>query len=80
MVGVDVQAHRGVAFGAGVVRADRAQGFGQHHADAAVQQPERLDGALVHRHPAHQEVIADFGDFNAQVADRRARVARVDEF
>ena len=38
VVGVDVQAHGAVALGAAESGTAGAQGFGQHHADAAMQQ------------------------------------------
>jgi len=69
-----------MAFRAGVEGPDRAQGFGQHHADPAVQQAEGLLGARIHGHPAHQVVVAFFGDFDAQMAHRTTVVAGVHFF
>ena len=69
MVGVDVQPHAAVAFGAGVEGADRAQRLGQHHAHAAVQDANGWRVRSSTGTPA-QEVVADFGDFDAQVGGR----------
>src|SRR6218665_962112 len=79
VVGVDVQAHGAVALGAGVVGADGAQRFGQHHAHAAVQQPEWLLGAVVDRHAAAHEVIAHFDDLYAQVPGGSAMVGGIEQ-
>ena len=80
MVGVDVQAHGAVALGAGVGRAHRAQGLGQHHADTAVQQTVGLVGALVHGHAAAHEVVADLQELDAQVRYGRAQAVVGERF
>ena len=65
VVGIDVQPHRAVALGRCVARTARAQGFGQHHAHTAMQQAKRLLGALIHRHPRRDEVVADLQELDA---------------
>jgi len=67
VVGVDVQAHGLLALGQHVVRTHRAQRLGQRHRHPAVQQPERLAGALVHRHPRADEVVTHLRELDAQV-------------
>jgi cob(I)alamin adenosyltransferase len=67
VVGVDVQPHRPMAFGTGVSGAAGAQGFGQHHRDAAVQQAVRLFGAMVDRDAGAQEIVADLEELHPQV-------------
>eukprot|EP01034_Spumella_vulgaris_P039488 gene39489-48796_t len=55
VIGIDVQPHGAMALGACAVSTQRAQGLGQHHAHAAMQQAKRLAGALVDRHAAAHE-------------------------
>ena len=78
VVGVDVQAHGALACGAGAGGAARPQRFGQHHAHAAVQQAVGLLGARVHGHARAQEIVADLGEFDAQVRYRAALVPGVE--
>ena len=47
------------------------QGLGEQHRGTAVQDPERLPRPAVDRHPADQVVLADLGELDAEVADRR---------
>jgi hypothetical protein len=70
VVGVDVQADGTVTLRQGKGGAAGSQGFGQHHAHAAVQQAIRLAGVGVDRHAGANEVVADFQEFNAQAGHR----------
>lgn len=67
MIGVDVQPHRLVPFRCGVVGRHGAQGFRQHHADATVQQPKWLPGAVVYGYAARQIVRPQLRNLNPQM-------------
>ena len=71
MIGIDVQAHAAPGLGCGVSRTARAQGFSQHHAHPAVQQAVGLNRARIDWHPRPNEIVANFQEFNAQMADCR---------
>ena len=74
VVGVDVQAHRTVAFRGRKGRTTRAQRLRQHHTHAAVQQAVRLACALIHWHARPNEVVAHLQKFNPQPGHRRVDV------
>ena len=74
VIGVDVQSHRAVALRAGIGGTAGAQGFGQHHAHAAVQQAVGLDGILYAsaQHP-HHACIAVFESGIDQLSKRSSQ-------
>jgi hypothetical protein len=69
--------HRAVAVEA-VVAGRAAEGFGQRHRGAAVQQAVGLPRAFVHRHAAAQEIRAGFGELDAQRRGQRRTRVRVE--
>jgi hypothetical protein len=69
VIGIDVEPDGAPAFGQARHGAARAQRFGQHHRDPAVQQAVRLLRAAVDRHPGADEVVADFEELDAEPLD-----------
>ena len=51
---------------------DTAEGFGQRHRRAAVQQAGRLDRALVDRHAGCEAILANLYEFDAEMLDHGA--------
>ena len=80
VVGIDVQANHALARGCAIRCTTGAQGFGQHHRHTAVQQPVRLDGARIDRHPGANEIVTDFKELDTQVADGGAGAGRGQQF
>src|SRR5690606_27994992 len=72
VVGVDLEADADLALGHAHVAGAAAQGFGQEHRSAAVEQAVGLEGAGVDRHGGDQAVVADVDEFDAQGLDRGA--------
>ncbi len=67
MIGVDLLADAEVARLIDAhTRARAAEGFGERHRSAAVQQSIGLPGPLIHGHGAADEVVADFGEHDAE--------------
>ena len=56
-------------------RAEAADRLRERHRGAAVQHAEGLVGVLVHRHGGAQEVRADLGDADAEIAGETAAPA-----
>src|SRR6185312_3939398 len=78
MVGVDLQPHRGETILATEHCAGGAQRFRQRHRGAAMQDAVGLERARVHRHRAAQEILADFGDADADRTHHRVLAPAID--
>lgn len=68
VVGVDFDADRHLLFRIDAhPGGDRAERFGQHAADPAVEQAEGLHGSVIDGHCAFEEIFTDFGDLDAEM-------------
>lgn len=79
MIGIDVQPNGKCVLGIqNQVCPNAPQGLRQYTRGATVQQPQRLVGPGVHRHTAHQVVLAQLIKRNVQMFEHRNLIARSD--
>ena len=78
VVAVDLHPDAKMARVYAVIRGNRGQGFRKHCARAAVKQAERLRRSVIDGHRSFEEIGADLGNLDSEMADRASSADAVD--